>query len=55
MAAGNTKTTTRQWRDIVAKADDDNRHRDSLYPIAYKFTNRTFRDSGPTKGVYETS
>lgn len=48
-----TTMTTKQWRDIVEKHDDENRHRDSLYPIAYEFGDeRTFRDSGPLKGIY---
>ena len=47
-------TTTRQWRELVEKHDDKNRQRDSLYPIAYEFNGGeiTFRDPGPTKGIY---
>ena len=42
------------WREIVEKADDDNRHIDSLYPVVYiMLSGRKFRDSGPESGVYE--
>ena len=38
--------TQRSWREIVEKADDKNRHYESLYPVVYVFSNgRTFRDS----------
>lgn len=41
------------WRELVEKADDDNRHRDSLYPIVYRFSSgKVMRDSGPNSGVY---
>lgn len=46
---------TFNWRDIVEKADDQNRHRDSLYPVVYIFSSGAVRrDSGPDSGVYET-
>ena len=45
--------TSRSWREIVEKFDDENRHRDSLYPVVYTFgSGRQFRDSGPTSGIY---
>ena len=49
-------TTTRDWRELVENADNEQRHNDNLYPVVYTFRNgRQFRDSGPTKGVYEGS
>ena len=51
-----TSSSTRNWREIVEKADDKQRHKDNLYPVVYIMQNgRKFRDSGPTKGVYEGS
>lgn len=48
-----TTTTTREWREIVEKADGEDRHRDSLYPPVYFFSNgRVMRDSGPNSGIY---
>ena len=50
--------TTRSidWRELVEDADDENRHRDSLYPIAYRFSQGVIkRDSGPKSGIYENS
>ena len=42
------------WREEVERADDKNRHIDSLYPYVYKFSNGVLkRDSGPQKGVYD--
>ena len=42
------------WREIVEKADDDNRHIESLFPVVYLVSGgRKFRDSGPESGVYE--
>lgn len=49
-------TTTRDfsWREIVERNDDEDRHKDSLYPVVYKFSSgRKMRDSGPSSGVYE--
>jgi hypothetical protein len=47
---------TFSWREVVEQADDKDRHRDSLYPEVYYFGNGAVirRDSGPTKGIYET-
>ncbi len=54
MAARPT-TRTFSWREFVEKNDDENRHKDNLYPVTYKFqTSRVMRDSGPTKGIYES-
>ena len=43
--------------DLVLRAEGrrlDEFYRDSLYPVAYEFSNgATKRDSGPTAGVYE--
>lgn len=49
-----TTTSTQSWREIVEKADDkETRHKDSLYPEVYYFSNgKTKRDSGPSGGVY---
>jgi hypothetical protein len=45
----------RSWREIVEKADGPGRHEESLYPKVYTFSNgRTFKDSGPNSGVYDT-
>lgn len=44
--------TTRNWADIVAKADDENRHYDELYPVIYRFGTRPFRRGTP---AYQTS
>lgn len=45
--------TTQSIREIVEKLDGPERHLDSLYPVAYEFSNGvTKRDSGPRKGVY---
>ena len=45
--------STKSWREIVEKADDKDRHQDSLYPIVYEFSDGiTKRDSGPKKGIY---
>ena len=44
-------TTTREfdWREVVEKLDDDNRHQESLYPVVYVFSNSVKRrDSGPS-------
>lgn len=47
-------SSTRSFREIVEKLDDPNRHRDSLYPVVYVFSNnRQFRDSGPDS-IYST-
>ncbi len=41
------------WREMVERADNDDRHRDSLYPVVYVMSNgKVFRDSGPNSGVY---
>ena len=41
------------WREMVERADNDDRHRDSLYPVVYIFSNgKVMRDSGPNSGVY---
>lgn len=41
------------WREIVEKADDADRHKDSLFPVVYIVSGgRKFRDSGPNGGVY---
>lgn len=46
-------TTTKSWREMVEKADDEDRHRESLYPVVYEFGGRVRkRDSGPNAGVY---
>ncbi len=42
-----------EWREVVEKADDDDRHVNNLYPVVYIFNGRKFRDSGPESGVYE--
>jgi len=48
-----TTATTRSWRELVEKVDDENRHRDSLYPYVYEFSNgEKKRDSGPNGGPY---
>lgn len=51
--AARTAFTVFNWRDIVEKFDDENRHVDSLYPVVYFFSNDAKRrDSGPNSGVY---
>lgn len=51
--ATNLPMTDRSWREIVEKADDEDRHKDSLYPVVYKVSgSREFRDSGPLRGIY---
>ncbi len=46
-------SSTKSWRELVEEVDDENRHRDSLYPIVYIFSNsRVRRDSGPSGGIY---
>lgn len=46
-------STQMSWRRLVEAFDDENRHRDSLYPIAYTFSdNKVKRDSGPESGIY---
>ena len=51
-----TTETTINWRELVERVDDDNRHRDNLYPVVYIFSNgRMRRDSGPESGIYEKS
>ncbi len=48
-----SSSTEFSWREIVEKADDDNRHQDSLFPVVYITSGgRKFRDSGPNGGVY---
>jgi len=47
-------SSTQSWREMVEKADDKDRHFESLYPVTYFFSNgRTRRDSGPESGVYD--
>jgi hypothetical protein len=54
MAAARNAFTLFNWRDIVEKFDDENRHQNNLYPVVYVFSNEaTRRDSGPRSGVYE--
>ncbi len=44
---------TFQWRDVVESFDNEDRHRDSLYPVVYIFSNgKVRRDSGPSAGIY---
>lgn len=48
-----TTSRTVSWREFVEGIDDENRHRDSLYPVVYKFSGGVEkRDSGPKSGVY---
>ncbi len=45
---------TFSWREQVERIDDKNRHRESLYPVVYIFSNgKKRRDSGPNSGIYE--
>ena len=47
-------SSTINWKQLVERVDNDDRHRDSLYPVVYVFSNnRVRRDSGPESGVYE--
>ncbi len=49
-----TTTRTFSFREVVEKLDGPDRHKDSLYPVVYTFSNnKTRRDSGPTGGVYQ--
>ena len=49
-----TTTSQRDWRELVLKADGPQFYPESLYPTVYAMSGgRTFRDSGPEKGVYE--
>lgn len=42
------------WREVVEKNDGPERHRDSLYPEAYRFAQiKPKRDTGPNSGIYE--
>lgn len=45
-----TRSTTRSWRDMVLKADE-NFQADSQQPDAYYFGNRTFKDPKPLYGT----
>lgn len=46
-------SSQKDWREVVEEADNDDRHRDSLYPIVYRFSSgKVMRDSGPKSGVY---
>ncbi len=47
-----SSSTEFSWREVVEKADDADRHKDSLFPVVYIFNGRKFRDSGPNGGVY---
>jgi hypothetical protein len=50
-----TTSRTFSWREVVEKIDDEDRHKNNLYPVVWKFSNgQVKRDSGPTKGIYET-
>lgn len=49
----NLPMTSRSWRELVEKYDDEDRHKDSLYPVVYHMSGgRDFRDSGPSGGFY---
>lgn len=51
--SGAPTTSQISWRELVEALDDKDRHRDSLYPIVYKFSEDVEkRDSGPRKGIY---